>query len=321
MRIAFYACTAIILGCNGLSAQPPGPAEPPTQQTGPVHSPSQAAPPAPTPSAPLPAGASQPGNASVFQIAPPGVEEALRARMALFYQCQVDSAFRRAEQYVAEDSKDKYYNSRHQKYFNYKVVQIKFSEDFAQAEAMVVADIDLHFQGTVFRAPMPLNSYWKMENGQWCWYVHMYKAGEVQHTPFGDVVTKDPKDVKPEQPGDQTEIGKRFVDPAVALKRFGHSPTLSKAIALLTPDGKYQDQIVFENTTKIPFKFHIREDIPPGFTVTPTSGELKPNEGVVLKVSYKQAGSGTPAPLFKPCGITYGDEGLNMTFYLKVTDK
>jgi hypothetical protein len=295
---------------SGQSAAGPGPGA----QTGPSTPPPG--------QKPLATGPSQMGNPSIFEKAPPGVEEALRERMALFYQCQVDGAFRKGEQYVAEDSKDRYYNSRHQKYFTYKIVQIKFNQDFTEAEAMVVADVDLHFQGRVIRAPMPVNAHWKLENGIWCWFVYIPKAGEVVDTPFGKVVTPDPKNTPPLNPGDKTEIGKKLdMNTGEALKRFGRSPTLSKTIALLTPDGKYSDEVVFENTTKVPFKFHIRQGLPTGFTVSPMSGELKPREAVILKVNYKPPDSSVPPPMFKPCGISYGDEDLNMTFYLQVKDK
>jgi hypothetical protein len=318
MRIALLAFASAVLGCCALSAQifPAVPESP--QQKDAVPSKPTAAAPSQTPPAAAPVGLNQTGNPSIFQKAPPGVEEALRSRLDLFYQCQVDSAFRKAEQYVAEDSKDKYYNSRHQPYFGYKIVQIKFSDDFSKAEVMVVANVDLRFQGRVIRAPMPMNSYWKLENGLWCWYVYIPKPGEIQHTPFGDVVTPDPKDFKTEQPGDQTPIGKQFVNQEDALKRFGKSPTLSKAAVLLTPDGKYEDEIIFGNITKVPFKFHINKDLPPGITVYPMSGQLQPNDGVILKVSYKPVGGGKVVPMFKPCEISYGDENLNMTFYVRV---
>src|SRR5277367_449278 len=256
MRIGFHAFSIVILGCCSLAAQSAGPAaQVPAQQTGP--------PPSQTRPATVPGDLSRPGNAEIFQKAPPGVEEALRDRLALFYQCQVDASFRKGEQYVAEESKDRYYNGRHQKYFSYKIIQIKFSDDFSSAEVTVVADVDLHFQGRVIRAPMPFTANWKLENGQWCWYVPIYKPGEVQHTPFGDMVTPDPKDAKTEQPGDVTKIGERFVSKDEALARFGRSPTLNKAIALLGPDDKYRDEIVFGNVTKAPFKFHIDKDLPP----------------------------------------------------------
>ncbi len=140
------------------------------------------------------------------------MEEALRERLALFYQCQVDGTFRKGEQYVAEESKDRYYNGRHQKYFGYQIIKIKFSDDFSSAQVTVLANVDLHFQGVVVRAPMPFTANWKLENGVWWWYVPILKPGEIQHTPFGDVRTPDPKDVKAEEPGDITKIGERFVD-------------------------------------------------------------------------------------------------------------
>ena len=42
--------------------------------------------------------------------APPEVEAALRARVEQFYQLEIDKKFRQAEAFVAEDTKDDYYN-------------------------------------------------------------------------------------------------------------------------------------------------------------------------------------------------------------------
>jgi hypothetical protein len=319
MRIGLHTLAIVMLGCWSLWAQSTEPASqsPAQQPATPSSKPQTEAAPQTQP-APVPSGFNQQGNADIFQQAPPGVEEALRARVDLFYQCQVDGTFRKAEQYVAEESKDRYYNGRHQKYFSYQIVKIKFADDFASAIVTVVANVDLHFQGQVVRGPMPFNASWKLENGVWCWYVPTYKPGEIQHTPFGDVRTPDPKDLKPEQPGDATDIGKRFQDPARALARFEANPQLSKPIAFLQPDGNYEDQIYFANTTKVPFKFHIDKDLPAGITVEPMSGELKAGEGTTLKVSYKQTGSGTPAKMFHTAYIRYGDQDVKMPFYVKM---
>jgi hypothetical protein len=319
MRLSLHALTLVMLGCGGLWAQSAGlAAQSVAQQPGtPPSTPKTEAAPQTQP-APVPQGLSEPGNAEVFEKAPPGVEEALRERLALFYQCQVDGTFRKGEQYVAEESKDRYYNGRHQKYFGYEVIKIKFSDDFSSAQVTVLANVDLHFQGVVVRAPMPFTANWKLENGVWCWYVPIPKPGEIQHTPFGDVRTPDPKDVKAEEPGDITEIGKRFADPARALARFQSSPQLSKAIAFLTLDGKYRDEIYFTNPSKVPFKFHIDNDLPPGITVEPMSGEVKPRDGVKLTISYNQQGRGTPPPMSHLCNIRYGDEELKMPFYVKL---
>jgi hypothetical protein len=309
MRIRFSALAAATLGCWNLSAQQAGSTgQLPPQQTGAP----QAQPPPP------PNIFSQSGNADIFQQAPPGVEDALRARLALFYQCQVDSTFRKGEQYVAEESKDRYYNGRHQKYFSYRIIKIKFSDDFSSAQVTVLAEVDLHFQGQVVRSPMPFTANWKLENGLWCWYVPVPKPGELQHTPFGDVVTPDPKDAKAEQPGDVTAIGKRFANPEAVLSRFESSPTLSKPIAWLGPDNQFHDEIIFGNVTKAAFKFHIDKDLPPGVTVEPMSGELNPRDGVILKISYKHAGSTAPAKVFQRCNILYGPQDLMMPFYVKM---
>ena len=132
MRISLRALAFVMLACCGLWAQSAGPvAQVAAQQPAPPSSKPETEATPQTQPAPAPGDLNQPGNADIFQKAPPGVEEALRARLDLFYQCQVDATFRKGEQYVAEDSKDRYYNGRHQKYFGYEIVKIKFADDFS----------------------------------------------------------------------------------------------------------------------------------------------------------------------------------------------
>ena len=45
-----------------------------------------------------------------FDKAPPNVDDALKTRVTEFYQDHIDGKFRKAEQLVAEDSKDAFYD-------------------------------------------------------------------------------------------------------------------------------------------------------------------------------------------------------------------
>ena len=121
--------------------------------------------------------------ADLFRKAPPDVDEALRTRIAKFFQLQVDGKFRQAEEYVAEDSKDFYYEMRKSKYLSYEIRQIDYSDNYTKAKAIIVVEMNVAFPGLQGKPmPVPMNSLWKVVEGQWYWYID---REALLNTPFG----------------------------------------------------------------------------------------------------------------------------------------
>ena len=121
--------------------------------------------------------------AEVFSKPPAEVDEALRARVAKFYQAQVDGKARHAEEIVAEDSKDFFYNMAKPKFLSFEIRSIKYSDNFTKATVTMVMEMYLMmpgFEGKPMKIPGP--TYWKVENGQWCWYID---PDIMNTTPFG----------------------------------------------------------------------------------------------------------------------------------------
>lgn len=120
--------------------------------------------------------------ADYFDKAPPDVDDALRARISAFYQAHVDKKFRQADRYVAEDTKDFYYEANKPAYLSFHIDRIIYSDNYTRAKAIVTCKMHVvvGFVDQVSMVPTP--STWKLENGEWCWYVDQ-KAG--RDTPFG----------------------------------------------------------------------------------------------------------------------------------------
>jgi hypothetical protein len=119
----------------------------------------------------------------LFHKAPPAVDEALRARIKEFFQLHVDGKFRQAESLVAEESKDFFYSANKPKYLGFEIKSIAYSDNFTKAKATVVAQMVVMAPGFLGKpVSVPLPSRWKIENGQWCWYVD---PDELNMTPFG----------------------------------------------------------------------------------------------------------------------------------------
>ncbi len=102
---------------------------------------------------------------SLFEQAPPAVDAALRDRIRLFYQAQVDGRWEEAAKWVSADSRELFGKNRGV-VKKFEVTSITWSPGFM--EAKVVADLDVaHPQGLIF----PEASFWRLEKGQWLWWV------------------------------------------------------------------------------------------------------------------------------------------------------
>ncbi len=71
---------------------------------------------------------------------PPGVEEELRARVTAFYQNFLESSFtpRKAEPFVAEDTKDYFYEAQKLKYESIRIEKVVFDGTFKKAVVTVI---------------------------------------------------------------------------------------------------------------------------------------------------------------------------------------
>jgi hypothetical protein len=121
--------------------------------------------------------------ADLFTKAPPAIDEALRDRISKFYQLQVDGKPRQAEQYVAEESKDYYYEMQKPRYLGFEIRSISYSDEFTKAKAMIVVEMIVNlpqFQNKAMK--IPFMTWWKVVDGQWFWYVD---PDTSRTTPFG----------------------------------------------------------------------------------------------------------------------------------------
>ena len=119
-----------------------------------------------------------------FKPKPPAdVDAALRARVQQFFDLHVTSQFRKAEELVAEDTKDFFYTHNKPKYLSYEISKIDYSDNFTKATAVVLCEQYILMPGFADR-PMkvPTPSTWKMENGKWYWYVDQ---DALRNTPWG----------------------------------------------------------------------------------------------------------------------------------------
>ena len=111
---------------------------------------------------------------NAFEKAPPDVDAALRDRVSKFYEAHVDrSKLRQTELYVAEESKDWFFANNKPACLSFKIDSITYSDNsFTKARVVVFCKMRIMqpgFAGTPMDVPLP--DHWKIENGQWFWYL------------------------------------------------------------------------------------------------------------------------------------------------------
>jgi len=129
----------------------------------------------------LPAAPAQ-SPTDLFSKAPPDVDQALRDRVSKFFQAHVDGRPRRAEELVAENSKDYFYSMKKSKFLSFEIHKIDYAKDFTDATVVVLVETYMPLMGSTKPMKVPLTSLWKIENGLWCWYI---TEDIINTTPFG----------------------------------------------------------------------------------------------------------------------------------------
>jgi hypothetical protein len=120
--------------------------------------------------------------ADLFNQPPAEVDKALRERIAEFYQDHVTGQFRKAEELVAEDTQEFFYNTNKPRYDSFEISRIDYSDNFTRAKATVLCEQNVLAPGFGGKFKVPTPSTWKLENGKWYWYVDQ---STLNDTPFG----------------------------------------------------------------------------------------------------------------------------------------
>lgn len=216
---------------------------------------------------------------NVFDKAPPELDAALRDRMTRFYQAHVEKKFREADQYVADDTKDFYYEANKPAYLSFRIDKITYSDNFKKAKAIVMCKMRLMAPGFT-ETPMewPTPSAWKLENGQWYWYVDQTVGRE---TPFGRM---------PPMQGTPTAGG---TDPVAALAAAPTVETLWKSVAAdkqvvhLNAQQLSTDQVLIANKMPGVISLALEGSVAPGLKVNLDRMELKAGEQAKVTVRYQ----------------------------------
>lgn len=121
--------------------------------------------------------------------APPAIDNALRERVKLFYDAHVEGKFRRADEVVAEDSKDDFFEAQKKRYRGFEISRIGYEPDFTKAKVLCLIDTDMVIPpGGLMAVKVPMQTHWRMENGNWFWYVPAEMRNSSE-SPFGKMTS------------------------------------------------------------------------------------------------------------------------------------
>jgi hypothetical protein len=207
-------------------------------------------------------------------------EAALRARVDQFYQLQIDKKYRQAEAFVAEDTKDDYYNSSKSRIKTESIEKIELLDDNSRAKVTVkrkvVVATPLGDQDFDMLAP----STWKLENGQWVWYID--HNAPIQ-TPFGPIARL-PVDSAKGPVGQPPSPGK--VDVATLMKQISVDTT-----AVVLNSVKREQTVTISNDLPGAIHLDLRKPQLEGVTVELEKMDLKSGEKGAIR--FRSAGDAT----------------------------
>jgi hypothetical protein len=125
----------------------------------------------------------------------PETNRELRGRVDAFYQNFLVNSFspRKAEAFVAEDTKDYFYNAGKMKYESFAIVKITYSDNYTKAVVNVSGKTERLIAGQKVMMDVPQDTHWKIEDGKWCW---TYDPANYSITPIPDSKNPPPATVE-----------------------------------------------------------------------------------------------------------------------------
>ena len=184
--------------------------------------------------------------ANIFEKAPPDVDDALRARIAKFYDAFVTGKFRQADAYVTEDSKDVFFAMEKKKYKACELGNIQYSDHFTKAVAVTSCDTTYFMMGREIPIKLPITSQWRLENGEWFWYVIPISERTTMQTPIGVVPVPRPGD--PSQQPAANSPGVNRPDPASVVAMVSKAVRIDRESIDINPTKASAEKVKVTNT-------------------------------------------------------------------------
>jgi hypothetical protein len=221
--------------------------------------------------------------ADLFSKAPPAIDQALRTRVQKFYEEQRDGKFRAADVYVAEDSKDTYFEADKRRCKTFEVGKITYTENFQKADVLILCDTTMLMPPRgVVEVKMPLNSKWKVVGNDWFWFVEP-KVG--RDSPFGKMF-----------PGSGSEGGVPSVPRGPDVKDLARMVKVDRNVLKFRGASAGADEVKIISDLQGEAQLVVEAAKTPDLEITLDKSSLEPKGTATLSVRYSPA-PGKPRPV------------------------
>jgi hypothetical protein len=222
-----------------------------------------------------------------------GAEATLRARAQQFFDLQLAKKYRAAEPMVAADSQDTYYNGYKYNIRGFSIQRVEMLENNSQAKVTIKAKVSFVAPGVpAMEVEAPIASLWKIENGQWVWFVDQAAGSQ---TPFGVIKSSPDNGALP------PSIVPGMVPDAATLQR---SVTIDKDAVTVSRDTSPQTATIF-NQLPGPVDLELSSDAIAGLTTELEKKRLLPGEKTLIRfrANGEGKGSGTVHVVVSPIAV------------------
>ena len=262
-------------------AQAPAPTTPkPAVKPAPVK-PSAPKPATAKPAAAKPAATPPETSGGLFNQAPPEVNRKLLATVQQFFKLHVEGKFRQVTPLVAEDSQDDFFNSEKTKYREFEIIKVDYSDNFKKAKVTTALGVNYVFRGQTMPLKAPMTSSWKLEKGQWRWFVDKTVA---QRSPFGNV--------KP-GPGNPSDF--LITRPQSVAQVLGQVKVEKQDIRLSSFEAS-TDSVIIDNQMPGTITISVECERLPGLSCVLEETELKGGQKTKLMFKYEPSDK-SPKPM------------------------
>lgn len=231
----------------------------------------------------------------------PDVDRELRARVDGLYRNFLATSFspRKAEGFVAEDTKDYFYNGLKIKFESYQIGKITYSDNFTKAVVAVVGREEKLIAGQKVMMDSPQDTRWKIENGKWVWYYDPADycltpmCGKAPPPPTGETAAAKPiKDTSPE--------GIRTAGLAVLQQQ---PMGLDKTSVTFSADKESSIEVNFNNGADGEIEIALDAPAVRGLTSKLDKASVPGHGSAVLSLHYNPADKSGPKDVWEPKGI------------------
>jgi hypothetical protein len=220
---------------------------------------------------------------ALAQAPPEDVDKALRERAAGLLQNHVEGNFRKAFEYVAEDTKDYYFAAQKVQFKSFHIDSIDYSDQFTKAEVRVSVVRDFTFYGHTAPIATVIGFHWVLEGGKWYWH---YDPISEASTPMGK---SDPRTLRTD-PNAGAAPPAHLTPEAINSKalQIVRQSSVDKTEVVFATGKASADQILFHNG--YPGAVRVVVDPGPslaGFHVQLDKPDVAAGGDAVIKLSYQ----------------------------------